>query len=169
MKELVIEEKKFFWLNPNFRLDFYLVNVTAILLLIVGLIFKEFYFILLALLGLVFELKTFIKIVKTYKSPARRLAIQYDNEELSFSFDNQNFKISTKNLDRLFIILDPQESKKRRMYYYKIACQCGKKDKEIAKLPASVLAGDNIEKIKTFINENAPKVDIIMMKTEDLY
>ncbi len=169
MKELIIEEKKYFWLNPNLRLDFYIVNVTALLLVFVGILFKELYLIILAFIGFAFEIKSYIKLFKTFKAPARKLAVRYTDNEFKFEFDGEKFSIPTEKLDRLIIIIDPQESKKRRTYYYKIVCQCGKKDKEIAKLPASILAGENIDKLEKFIKENAKDVDIILMKTEDLY
>ncbi len=169
MKSIELTEKKYFDFNPNFKFGFYLSVIIGIALIIIGSLFKEWIIAFLGIILLALNYKNFANLYHTIKKASEKLIIQAIDGKLVFKYQSTEATADIEKLDMLLINIDPQESKKLKKYTYKIFCQCGKKTKELLKIPASLLAGGNLDLLRDFIKKVNSKIDIIAVSPQELY
>ncbi len=168
MKNLELFENKYFDFSPNFKFGFYLSVVIGITLIAIGSIFSEWIISVLGIILLLSNYKNFADLYVTAKKPKEKFIILKEDDKIIFKYKNSTAAAGIDNLDMLLINIDPGESKKNRKYTYVIVCQCGKKTKQLLKIPASLLAGKNLDLLQKFIKEISPKTDIIAVNPKEL-
>ncbi len=169
MEKLILKENKFFWIHPNLRLDFYLSAVISLIMLLAGIFFKEYLLVLVAAILLLFQVPTILRLIKTFRSEPRQMVFQTREDSLEIIFEDQTKSLKLKNLDRLFIVFDPQ-SKKQKQYLFRILCKCGKNEKVLfERIPASIFTKANVSRLKEFLSRLEPAPDLIVLTAEDLF
>lgn len=169
MSNIELFEHKYFDFNPNFKFGFYLSVIIGFSLIIIGIVFKEWLIIAIGLILLAVNYKNFADLIKITKKPLEKLIIQQIDDKLIFKYQNKTASADTDKLNMLLINIDPELSKKQKKYMYKIVCQCGKNTKEMMQIPASLLAGENLNLLHDFVKKANPKIDIIAVSPKELF